>query len=216
MAEDAVAIVDLASALDMLAELLRIRRLEVPEGVRSRVEIDLLVVNRNLGGRRGMHRSRKKRWLEGDVHLDVDVRGCKRRDGDDRCAEKRRVPLIRHEAEERAGDFFAALLAGRHVRHDRDRNDSHVERDDGGGNRRCESKSEEDVDPHPPGDGPHQQIGPTEAKEPEDGEYGDEDGYLHGCVPFIACLRGLAGAGAAAGAAPVQPCRCSSGVSSPS
>ena len=76
-----------------------------------------------------MDRSREERRLERDVHLDVDVRGRERRDGDDRCDEERRVPLLRHEPDERAGDFFAALLAGGHVRQDRDRDDSHVERD---------------------------------------------------------------------------------------
>ena len=86
-----------------------------------------------------------------------------------------RVPLLRHEPDERAGDFVAALLAGGHVRQDRNRDDPHVERDDGGGNRGRESESEEDVDPHPPGDGPHQQIRPTEAKEPEHGDDGEDD-----------------------------------------
>jgi hypothetical protein len=73
----------------MLAELFRIRRLETAERVRSGVEIDLLVVNRDLGRRCRMDRSRKQRRLERDVHLDVDVRGRERRDGDDRCAEQR-------------------------------------------------------------------------------------------------------------------------------
>ena len=197
VAEDAVPVVDLAPVLDVLAELCRIRRLEMPERVLSGVEIDLLVVNRDLRRRCRMDRSREERRLEGDVHLDVDVRGRERRDGDDRRAEERRVPLLRHEPDERAGDFFAALLAGGHVRQDRDRDDSHVDRDDGGGNRGRESESEEDVDPHPPGAGPHQQVGPTEAKEPEHGEHGEDDQDLHCCVPFggEAAPPGAGGAG---------------------
>ena len=132
-----------------------------------------------------------------DAHLDVDVRGRERRDGDDRCAEERGVPLLRHQPDERAGDFFAALLAGGHVRQDRQRDDSHVDRDDGGGNRGGESESEEDVDPHPPGAGPHQQIGPAEAKEPEHGDHGEDDQDVH---RFTAPAGAAPGAGAAAGA----------------
>ena len=130
-----------------------------------------------------MDRSREEGRLERDVHLDVDVRGRERRNRDDRCAEERRVPLLRHEPDERAGDFFAALLAGGHVRQDRKRDDSHVERDDGGGNRGRESEPEEDVDPHPPGDGPQQQIGPAEAKEPEHGDDGEDDQDVHRAAP---------------------------------
>ena len=146
-----------------------------------------------------MDRSRKEGRLERDVHLDVDVRGRERRDGDDRRAEERRVPLVRHEPDERAGDFFAALLARGHVRQDRNRDDAHVERDDGGGNRGRESESEEDVDPHPPGDGPDQQIDATEAKEREDGEHGDEDRMFMAASPWPG-EAGAPGAGAAAGA----------------
>ena len=153
-----------------------------------------------------MDGSREERRLERDVHLDVDVRGRERRDGDDRCAEERCVALLRHEPDERAGDFFAALLAGGHVRQDRNRDDSHVERDDGGGNRRRESESEEDVDPHPPGDGPHQQIGPTEAKEPERGGHGEDDQDVHR-APLPAAPAGCIGLRRRRGSA----CSCWSG-----
>src|SRR6185503_16353782 len=64
MAEDTVPVIDLAAVLDVCAELFRIRFLELPEGVLSRVEIDLLVVNRNLGRRRRMDRPREERRLE--------------------------------------------------------------------------------------------------------------------------------------------------------
>ena len=157
-----------------------------------------------------MDGSREERRLEGDVHLDVDVRRRECRDGDDRCGEQRRVALLRHEPDERAGDFVAPLLAGGHVRQDRNRHDSHVERDHGGGNRGGESESEKDVDPHPPGDGPHQQTGPTKAKEPERGGDGENDQDVHratapsgvetagpSCAPFV----GPPGAGAPPGAA---------------
>ena len=113
------------------------------------------------------------------AHLDVDVRGREGRDGDDRGDEERRVSLLRHEPDERAGNFLTAILAGRHVRQDRKRADSHVDRDDGRGNRRSESKSKEDVDPHPPGEGPHQQVGPTEAKEPEHDDHSEDDQDFH-------------------------------------
>ena len=63
MAEDAVPVVDLAPVLDVLAELFRIRRLEMQEGVLSGVEIDLLVVNRDLGGDAGWTvREKKGGW----------------------------------------------------------------------------------------------------------------------------------------------------------
>ena len=39
------------------------------------------------------------------------------------------------------------------------------------------------VDPHPPGDGPHQEIGPTEAKEPEHGDNGEDDEDVHRTLP---------------------------------
>jgi hypothetical protein len=61
VAEDAVPIVDLASVLDMSAELFRIRRLELSEGVVSGVEIDPVVMDRDLGGRCRMDRSRRGR-----------------------------------------------------------------------------------------------------------------------------------------------------------
>ena len=146
-----------------------------------------------------MDRPREERRLEGSVHLDVDVRGRERRDGDDRCDEERCVPLLRHEPDERAGDFFTTLLAGRHVRQDRNRDDAHVDRDDGGGNRGSESKSKEDVDPHPPGERPHEQIHPTEAKEPEHDNHGEDDRDVHG---FRRPLLGGDGAGAAPDALP--------------
>ena len=183
VAEDAVPVVDLAPILDMLAELFRIRRLELQERVLSGVEIDLLVVDRDLGRRCRMDRPREQGRLQRDVHLDVDVRGRERRDGDDRGAEERRVPLLRHEPDERAGDFFATLLAGGDVRQDRNRDDSHVERDDRGGNRRGESKSEDDVESHPPGAGPHQQIGPPEAKDRKHGGHGEDDQDVHFAAP---------------------------------
>ena len=141
---------------------------------------------------------------EGDAHLDVDVRGRERRDGDDRCDEERRVPLLRHEPDERAGDFFAALLAGGHVRQDRKRDDSHVDRDDGAGNRGSESESEEEVDPHPPGAGPRQQVGSTEAKEREHGGHGEDDQDLHR-VPFAGAAGGGVAPGAAGGALGAAP-----------
>ena len=89
VAEDAVPVVDLAPVLDMFAELFWIRCLEMQEGVLSGVEIDLLVVNGDLGRRCRMDRPREQGRLEGSVHLDVDVRGRERRDGDNRCAEER-------------------------------------------------------------------------------------------------------------------------------
>ena len=141
---------------------------------------DPVVVDRDLGRRCRMDRSREEGRLEGDVHLDVDVRGCERRDGDGRCDEERCVPLLGHEPDERAGNFIAALLAGGQVRQDRERDDSHVDRDDGGGNRGRESESEQDVDPHPPGAGPQQQIGATEAEKPEHGSNGEDDQDVHG------------------------------------
>jgi hypothetical protein len=95
----------------MFAKFFRVRLLERPERVLSRVEIDLLVVNRDVGRRCRMDRPREKGRLEGSAHLDVDVRGRERRDGHDRCSEERGVPLLRHEADERTGDVFAALLA---------------------------------------------------------------------------------------------------------
>ena len=123
--------------------------------------------------------SARRTEARGGVHLDVDVGGRERRDGDDRCAEERGVPLLGHEPDERAGDLVAAFLAGGHVRQDRNRDDAHVERDDGRGDRGSESESEEDVDPQPPGARPHQQIGPTEAKEPERGDNGEDDRDVH-------------------------------------
>ena len=179
VAEDAVPIVDLAPVLDMFAELFRIRSFELSEGVVSGIDLDLVVVDRDLGRRCRMDRAREERRLEGDVHLDVDVRGGERRDGDGHCAEERCVPLVGHEPDERAGDLVTAFLAGRQVRQDRDRDDSHVDRDDGGGNRGGESESEQDVEPRPPGDGPQQQIGPTEAKEPERGDDSQDDRDVH-------------------------------------
>ena len=134
-----------------------------------------------------MDRSREEGRLEGDVHLDVDVRGCERRDGDGHCDEERCVPLLGHEPDERAGDLFTAWLAGGQVRQDRKRDDSHVDRDDGGGNRDRESESEEDVEPRPPGDGPQQQIGPAEAEKTEHDSNGEHDPDVHGVT---APLRG--------------------------
>ena len=180
MAEDAILVVDPAPILDVLAELFRMRHREFQEGVLSGVEIDLLVVDRDLGRRCRMDRPREQGRLQRDVHLDVDVRGRERRDGDDRCGEERGVPLLRHEPDQRAGDFFATLFAGGDVRQDRNRDDAHVERDDGGGNRRAESKSEDDVEPHPPGARPHEQIRSTEAKEREHGGHGEDDRDVHG------------------------------------
>ena len=58
-----------------------------------------------------MDRPREERRLDRDVHLHVDVRGRERRYGDDRCNEQRRVPLLRHEPDERSGDFVTTLLA---------------------------------------------------------------------------------------------------------
>ena len=179
VAEDAVSIVDLAPVLDMSAELFRIRRLKRSEGVISSVEIDLRVMNRDLGRRCRMDRSREEWRLEGNVHPHVDVRGCERRNGDGRRDEERRVPLVRHEQDQRAEDFFAALLARGDVRQDRNRDDSHVDRDDGSRNRGGETESEEDVAPHPPGAGPQQQIGPTEAKEPERSDHSQDDRDVH-------------------------------------
>ena len=126
-----------------------------------------------------MDRSREERRLQGDVLLDVHVRGREHRDGDDRCDEEHGVPLLGHEPDERAGHFFDALLAGGHVRQDRNRDDSHVDRDDGGGNRGGESESEEDVDPHPPDAGPQQQTRPSEAKQAERSRHGEDDQDVH-------------------------------------
>ena len=145
-----------------------------------------------------MDRSREEGRLEGDVHPDVDVRGCERRDGDGRCTEERCVPLFGHEPDERAGDLFTAFVAGGQVRQDRDRDDSHVDGDDGSGNRDRESESEQDVDPHPPGAGPQQQIGPTKAEKPERGNNGDDDQDVH---RVTAPFAGPAGAGATSGLA---------------
>jgi hypothetical protein len=75
----------------------------------------------------------EKREAGWDVHLDVDVRGCERRDGDGRCAQERCVPMLSHEPDEWAGHLFTAFLAGRQVRQDRERDDPHVDRDDRGG-----------------------------------------------------------------------------------
>ena len=136
-----------------------------------------------------MDRSREEGRLERDVHLDVDVRGCERRDGDGHCDQERCVPLLRHEPDERAGDLVTAFLAGRQVRQDRERDDSHVDRDDGGGNRDGESESEQDVDPHPPGAGPQQQIGPTKAEKPEHGNNGDDDQDVHRVTAPLAGSR---------------------------
>ncbi len=197
VAEDAVPVVDLPSVLDVLAELVGIRRLELAVGVLAGVEIDLLVVDGDLGGGRRMNGAREERRLQRDVHLHVDVRGRQRRNGHDRQREQRRIALLGDEADERARDFLAAPLAGRHVRQDRDRHDAHVERDDRRRNRRREPESEDDIDSSPPGDGPEQQVGPTEAQQPEHGNDGKDDGDLHFGAPSFA---GVVGAGATPGA----------------
>ena len=49
VAEDAVLIVDPAAVVEVFAELVRTRCLEVEKGVLSGVEIDPLVVHRDLG-----------------------------------------------------------------------------------------------------------------------------------------------------------------------
>ena len=64
-------------------------------------------------------------------------------DGDGHRDKERCVPLLGHEPEERTRDLFPAFLAGRQVRQERERDDSHVDRDDGGGNGRGESESEQ-------------------------------------------------------------------------
>ena len=182
----------------MFAELFRIRRLERSEGVLSGIEIDLLVVNCDLGRRCRMDRSREEWRLEGDVLLNVHVRGREHRDGDDRCDEKHGVPLLGHEPDERTGDFLAALLARGHVGQDRNGDDAHVNRHDGRGNRGRESESEEDIDPHPPDAGPQQQTRPTEAKQPEGSGHGEDDQDVH----RVTAPSGRAGA-AAGGCAPL-------------
>ena len=111
---------------------------------------------------------------------------------------------------------IAALLARRDVSQDRNRNDAHVERNHGGGNRGSESEPEEDVAPYQPGDGPQQQVDPADAQQPEHDDYGEDDQNVHrapppsspGPAPFLGIFRGCGspgsadGAGAAGGAPP--------------
>jgi len=102
MAEDAVAIVDLASALDVFAKLVRTRLLERPEGVLSLVEIDPLVVNRDVGRRCRMDRPREERRLErkrssGRRRSRPRAPGWRRPLQRGRC-----VPLLCHEPDEGA------------------------------------------------------------------------------------------------------------------
>ena len=72
--------------------------------------------------------------------------------------------------------------------------------------RRREPEAEQDVNSDPPGAGPEQQIGATEAKHREDGEYGYVDRDLHCAVPFGGPAAG--GGGAPGGVPPVPEYLC--------